>query len=564
MNTIKNLKFFILTMISLLAFNACVQDDDFALPPIVCNDTWESNLTITELFAQADTAGEILSFDSDQIIEGYVVYSDSTGNFFKTVSIQDSRENPTRALQVEMDRTNLFNNFPLGSKIKVNLNGLNVVYDSGALKVGETYEDASGNIRVGRMAENKIDGHVVRSCDAIVDATPVVYASIDEAIAAEGAEKRINTLVTIQNVQFASTGVTYADAANQTTVNLTIEGATEETNEQHVVLRNSGFADFADVVVPEGSGSITAVLSAYDANNNGSITPSEYQLFIRDTNDVNFDQTRFGGGGSTGGDGPIGGDAAEYQACIDEGFESFDVDDSEFGAYINDAAVGSRYWEVKGFGGNQYIQMSSFNSDDDSNVTYFIVPVDFSNADSFSFKTKDGYNNGNVLSVYYSTDYVLGGDVNAATLNDITSSFTISSGNTNGYGDNFVESGDYNLSSISGNGVILFKYEGNQSVTTTMQIEDIMVVDNENPDCGEGPGPGTGGGIGGNGAAFDSCLSEEFTTFEDFQIEFSKYENYALEGTRYWETRSFEGNKYIQFSAFNSTDITNKAYCIVP
>src|SRR5690606_38626464 len=119
-------------------------------------------------------------------------------------------------------------------------------------------------------------------------------------------------------------------------------------------------------------------------------------------------------------------------------------------------------------------------------------------------------------------------------------------------------------SSINGNGVILFKYEGNQSVTTTMQIEDIMVVDNENPDCGEGPGPGTGGGIGGNNAAFDSCLSEEFTTFEDFQIEFSKYENYALEGTRYWETRSFDGNKYIQFSAFNSTDVTNKAYFIVP
>src|SRR5690606_34752972 len=259
--------FIVLAMVGLLTLNSCVQDDDFALPPVVCNDTWTANLTIAELMTQAENSDDILFFTSDEIVEGYVVSSDSTGNFFKTISIQDSPSSPNRALQVEMDRTNLFNNFPLGSKIKVNLNGLNVGYDRGALKVGETYEDAQGNIRVGRMAENKIDGHVVRSCDEITDATPVVYASIDEAIAAEGAENRINTLVTIQNVQFASTGVTYADAANQTTVNLTIEGATEETNEQHVVLRNSGFADFADVVVPEGSGSITAVLSAYDANN---------------------------------------------------------------------------------------------------------------------------------------------------------------------------------------------------------------------------------------------------------------------------------------------------------
>lgn len=561
MNTIKNFKFYILTTLALLALNACVQDDDFALPPIECNDVWQSNVTITELFAQVDAAGDILAFDTDQIVEGYVVSSDSTGNFFKTVSIQDSRENPSRALQVEMDRTNLFNNFPLGSKIKVNLRGLNVGYDRGALKIGETYE-SNGTIRVGRMAEFKIDDHVVRSCDAIEDATPVVYNSIDEAIDVEGAAQRINTLVTIQNVQFAQTGVTYADAPTQTTVNLTLEGATAETNEERVVLRTSGFADFADVVVPDGSGSITAVLSAYDSNNNGSITSSEYQLFIRDTDDVNFDQPRYGS--SDTGSGPIGGTSTSYEACVNEDFSSFDTGDSEFPNYINDAAVGTRYWEVKDFGGNNYIQMSAFNSTDNSNDTYFIVPVDFSNADSFSFKTKDGYDNGAVLSVYYSTDYELLGDVSAATLVDITSSFTISSGNTNGYGANFIESGDYSLSSINGNGVIVFKYSGSGSgATTTMQIDDIMVMDNDDPDCGSGGG-GTGGGIGGGSASFDNCLNEPFSTYADYQNEFPKYENYAVEGTRYWETRSFDGNSYIQFSSFNSTDAANKTYFIVP
>jgi len=552
MNTIKKFQLYILAMVALFTINSCVQDDDFALPPVVCNDSWVTNLTIQELYDQVDTAGEILSFDTDQIFEGYVVSSDSTGNFFKTVSVQNSILNPTKGIQVEMDDTDLFNQFPLGSKIKVDLNGIYAGYDGVLLKVGETYND-DGVIRVGRMSQNKIKSHVVLTCDGISEITPVVFPDIETAISSG----IINTLITIENVQFQQTGITYADAITPATVNRILEGATAETNDQEIILRNSGYATFANVEVPEGSGSITAVLSKFN---------NDWQLFIRDTNDVQFNNPRYGdGGGSGDGAGPIGGDSAAYESCVNEGFESFDTGDSEFGPYINYAAVGSRYWEVKDFGGNKYIQMSSFNSEDTENVTYFIVPVNFSDADKFSFKTKDGYNNGNVLGVYYSTDYQIGGDISTATLNDITSSFTISSGNTSGYGVNFIDSGEYSLSSVSGNGAIIFKYQGSQSVTTTMQIEDIKVVDNDNPDCGgEGPGPGTGGGIGGNNATFDNCLSEGFSSAADYQTEFSKYENYALEGTRYWEARSFGGNKYIQFSAFNSTDATNKAYFIVP
>lgn len=487
MNTIKKINFLILAAISMLVINSCVQDDDFALPPINCGGA-EANLTLEQLKQMIDevtpettvegATEKIIQFDQEYIIEGYIVSSDSTGNFFKTVSVQNSVSNPTIGVQIEMDRSNLFNNFPLGTKVKVALTGLYAGYDRSLIKIGEAY-NSNGEIRVGRMAENKIDDHVAISCDPATDIAPVTYSSIEDAMDSGV----INTLVKIENVQFAQTGVTYANAANQETVNLNLEGATAETNDQTMILRTSGFADFANVVVPEGSGSITAVLSKYN---------SEWQLFIRDTNDVQFNNPRYGGGGGTGeGDGPIGGDDAEFQACVNEGFNGFDPNDSEFGAYINDAAVGGRYWEVKEFGGNKYIQMSAFNSNDNSNVTYFIVPVNFTDADEFSFKTKDGYNNGNALSVYYSTDYTIGGNVAEATLTDITSSFNISTGNTNGYGVSFLDSGVFDLSSISGNGAILFKYEGSgNGITTTIQIDDISVVDEQNPDCGNGGGGG--------------------------------------------------------------------------
>ena len=479
MNTIKQIKFIVLAMIGLMTLNSCVQDDDFGLPPVVCNETWTATMSITELMTMAENSDEILYFNTDQIIEGYVISSDSTGNFFKTISVQDSPSNPGRALQVEMDRTNLFNNFPLGSKVKVNLNGLQVGFDRGALKIGEVYQDANGNTRVGRMSENKIDGHVAISCDPISTLQPVVYSSISDAIAAVGASDRINTLVTIQNVQFEETGVTYADAANQTTVNLYLEGATEETNNQRVVLRNSGFADFAGEVVPSGSGSITAVLSAYDANNNGSITVSEYQLFIRDTNDVQFDNPRFGDSG--------GGDQEAF-ACLNEDFSTYNIDVESFPNYENLPIQGTRKWRVKEFSANKYIEISAYQATG-AIVSYFVVPVNFDEADKFSFKSKDGHNNGDPLKVYYSTNYTIGGNISTANLVNITSSFNIATGTTNGYAENFTESGEYNFPSLSGEGVIVFAYEGGNGVTTTIQIDDIKIIDNEDPNCSS-----TGGG----------------------------------------------------------------------
>lgn len=127
--------------------------------------------------------------------------------------------------------------------------------------------------------------------------------------------------------------------------------------------------------------------------------------------------------------------------------------------------------------------MSAFSNSttfqDQLNKVYFIVPVDFTAANSFSFKTQDRFNVGGVLKVYYSTDYTPLGDINAATLVNITSSFTIASGNSGSASQPFVNSGSYNFGSLSGNGFIIFEYTGGYSfspaLTTTMHIDDIVV-----------------------------------------------------------------------------------------
>lgn len=500
-----------------LMFTGCVQDDDFDIPPINCNDRWEANSDIPAIKALNDT-NVPFEITTETIFDGYVVSSDETGNFFKTITIQDSPVDPSAGMTIEIDMTNTYTRYPIGSRVLVNAEGLFVAKDRGSYKIGTTFEE-NGVIRVGRLPENMALAHVAASCDDIVEITPNTFTSISDAMV----ESHVNTLIKLENVQFqsAGNGETYYDEENAFggATNVTIEDAEGNT----IVLRTSSYADFAAEVLPDGSGSITAVLSAYSNSNN--VTPSTYQMFIRDIDDVNFDQPRME---IVSGQGPIGGSAASFQGCVSEDFESFNVDLVNFSNYINYAYNGDRYWSVKEFDGNKYIQMTAFNANAETEV-YFIVPVNFDQADTFSFKTKDGHNNGDALSVFYSTSYQIGDAIDATSLNDITSDFTIASGTTSGYAPNFTESGDYDLSGISGNGAIFFKYEGSGSgVTTTIQLDDIMIIDNDDENCGTGNGNGNGGGDEPNEPTDDAVALFAGYDFEDWTAFLGGLNNYGI------------------------------------
>ena len=121
--------------------------------------------------------------------------------------------------------------------------------------------------------------------------------------------------------------------------------------------------------------------------------------------------------------------------------------------------------------------MTSFGGTPEINKTLFFVPVDFTAANTFSFKSKSGYTNGNCLKVYYTTNYVPGSDATTAAYTEITSSFTISPGLSNGYPTNFTNSGNYTIPvGLTGTGFFVFEYSGSGTgITSTMQIDDILL-----------------------------------------------------------------------------------------
>ncbi|SMC32834.1 DUF5689 domain-containing protein [Moheibacter sediminis] len=288
MNTIKKFRNLFFILLGLGLVQSCVQDDEYAIPPtdIACSDIWETSLTLHELVAMVDADSDgIVSFSEETIIEGYVISDDNPGNFFKTISIQDSPTNPTIGVQVEIDEYNLANYFPIGSKIKINLKNIYAGFDRGVYKVGETYVQGD-QTRVGRMRSSIFKNHVKRSCGDLVTIEPVVFETITEA----KTSGKLNTLIKINNVQFTDEMLNLPFAAP----NVTEDKLLEDESGSTVILRNSGYSDFADQIVPEGSGSITVVMSKYN---------STVQLYIRDENDVQFNNPRFGDGNGGGGEG---------------------------------------------------------------------------------------------------------------------------------------------------------------------------------------------------------------------------------------------------------------------
>ena len=103
-----------------------------------------------------------------------------------------------------------------------------------------------------------------------------------------------NVLIKLNNYEFAAadTSKTYANATTNPpgSANFVLKDCSSNT----VTLRNSGYADFAAIGVPNGNGSIVSVYTVFG---------STKQLTIRDTSDLNFNGPRCNAGGGSGGGG---------------------------------------------------------------------------------------------------------------------------------------------------------------------------------------------------------------------------------------------------------------------
>jgi hypothetical protein len=403
------------------------------------------------------------TYTADDIIEAYVVSSDEGGNFYKSMYFQ--AVDGSKGFNLSVDEVNAYTkHFQPGKKVFLKLKGLAYANPT-SFGVGLIFgAPPTEQFAVDRLSGLEYKKYLIPSCDVVSEDAIVHKITLAQAFS----DTYLNTLIEIDNVEFTdeAAGGTYDSVLSDdfdSSIFITDGGA------KNLTIRTSRFANFAGSKVPTGKGKIRGVLTKYN---------STYQIIMRTERDVNMPNPRVDYSPAL-----VGANSTVFPGTVNETFESYIASPSQtnFPNYINDAFVGSRYWEVKTFSSNKYIQMTSFGSGG-ANNTYLFVPVNMTTANTFSFKSNMGFWNGAVLKVYYvlAADYTPGGKIDVTKMTNITSNFTIPSTPTSGYGATFTASGNYAIpTTVTGNGYFVFEYAGNANafpaVTTTLQLDNITV-----------------------------------------------------------------------------------------
>jgi len=249
----------LITAISLFWNTGCVKDDPDVPPIIVPHVSFEANTTIAELKQSYSGLKEI---DDDIIIKGIITGNDISGNLYKKLTIKDE----TGAIELAIDKTNLYGQFRLGQLIYVKCKGLFIGDYNNLIQLGYVYEGA-----IGRMPEVMISEHIFP--DGLPGPKPIPDTlTLGEIGDASKTNLNVSRLVTFKNVMFSQAGEIFAPQDASAT-NRDLMDQMGET----IIVRTSQYADFASDTIPGGYGTVTGVLSVFG---------TEWQLTLRDRNDI--------------------------------------------------------------------------------------------------------------------------------------------------------------------------------------------------------------------------------------------------------------------------------------
>lgn len=307
-----------------------------------------------------------------------------------------------------------------------------------------------------------VDNNVVKQATQ-VNVTPL-SVSIAEVVAGHPNNRPDLTLqgmlVKLDNVEFAAsdTGLTYADAVNQMSVNRTIE----DCNNNSIIARNSGYSNYAALPIPNGKGSIVVNVSQYS---------STVQLNIRSLGEVQMNGLRCGQSSQN----------CDPVANLTEGFDlvsnNATITGDQVACWTNTFTTGSRAWKGRTDGSNLCAEAAVVGFDA-SNIEWLVSPqLIFHSGITLSFDSEHTGWVHDGLTVWVSTDF--SGDATTATWTQV-SGLTIAGSSTAANtwqpsGSVVLDSAMPGGSAYTGNFVVAFKYSGSSAQNTVYRIDNVAV-----------------------------------------------------------------------------------------
>lgn len=425
----KNLNLAIITLIFGFLLSGCIKDN-FDAPDTDCLDQGQDITNFIDI-ATLTSQFNNTEVDQDIYLKAVVTASDESGNIYKEFYVNDGTGN----LAISVDVTNAYTSFPVGRTIYVKLNGLFVL--NGDIGYGK-----DGSF-VGRIPALFFDDYLIRGACNPDDIVAPIEITLDQLSSVP-----VGSLVKISGVEFEDglSGTTYANAVTQQSENRYIQ----DCNNNSVIVRNSGYADFAGVALPAGNGTITGIYAPFGS------TP---QILIRDTNDVKMTAVR------------CDGSSPNQNVILSNDFEDGSVTSD---GWTVQTPIGTTNWEASDIfaeQGTYYAKASNFAGGNTAAETWLISPsVDVSAETNPRFKFINAYKfNGAPLEVLISTDFDGQSDPNDATWSSLNP--TLSTGNFDW------ASSETSLAAYqTGPFYIAFKYTGSNSDGSTWEVDVVQII----------------------------------------------------------------------------------------
>ena len=375
--------------------------------------------------------GSPITLDSNYSIYGNITCEETNGNFYKEAYIQDL----SGAIKLKLDASG---GLYIGDSIRVSLNGV-------------TMSEYGDLIQLDNIS---VDEQIVKiATDRFV--TP--YTTSINNLNIEDDQSR---LIKLDSVEFQSTNVTYADAINLATG----ERYLNDCDGNSILVRTSGYANFADDTVASGKGSIIGIFTRYGATK---------QFIIRDITEVNMEGDRCGG--SSGG----GGGSGNY--ILNKDFNDGSVTSGGWGSFWSGTTTTENWGEWGIFGGD-VAAASNFDINTFTNYaceSWLVSPSFDLTGTSSPYLVFDNVTryNGPGLELYISSNYDGSSDPSQqGTWLNITS--YVPNWDTDSGDWSFVSSGNIDLTPfISNNLNIAFKYIGTNADGATWELDNIIVND---------------------------------------------------------------------------------------
>lgn len=425
----KHILLFVFPLIGLFLMPGCIHDN-FDEPPLI-DIPVGTVLTIAELRDMYDN--DPILFEDDYSVYATVTMDDKSGNIYRNAFVQDH----TGAINLRLQAPG---GVYQGDSVRIYLKGT----------ILGPYQQMM------QIDNVNVDRNIIKLANGVsVEPTVMRIPEINS--------QHQGMLVMLEDVQFVQNdvGLPFADSENLLNINRMLE----DCNNNQMIVRTSGYANFADELTPALNGSVIAVLSQYR---------NDFQLFIRTIAELDMINPRCGDDDDDDDDT----DPGEAVTHIDENFQSYPdhaiINQNGWTAY---AEEGERNWICRTHQGNHYAQVTAFNSSDPVNIMWMITPpidLDAMTNPIFEFESAKAFYTHDGFSLHIAADFN-GSDVTGATWQPLDARLA-------GQGDQdntWIHSGYLDLSSHSGIVHIAWRYEAAEpeDKTGTFRVDNVKLYE---------------------------------------------------------------------------------------